>query len=374
MQELSNLTSKSSQNQPSAEHSKLLIAYCLLLIMCAIERCICNSNSKLSHEIHFILQFVMISNIDILNANILIVDDQEVNVCLLEQMLSEAGYISVTSTMDPYAVCALHRANQYDLILLDLQMPGMDGFQVMEELKNIETEGYIPIFVITSQSNHRLQALNAGARDFISKPFDLMEAKMRIHNMLEVRLLYKQLEHYSRSMESWAMHDALTGLPNRRLLMDRLSLAISHAHRNKRSMAVMYLDLDGFKQINDTFGHDAGDMLLKMVADRLVAVLRQEDTVARLGGDEFVIGLWELSHVNCVINLVSKVLRAVSQPYIIQGQTLNMTASAGISIYPTDGEELETLIKKADIALLESKRIGKNCYRIAALPDMRTIA
>jgi two-component system, cell cycle response regulator len=307
----------------------------------------------------------MINNIDILNANILIVDDQEVNVCLLEQMLSEAGYLCVTSTMDPYAVCELHRINHYDLILLDLQMPGMDGFQVMEDLNAIETEGYVPVLVITSQPSHMLKALNVGAKDFICKPFDLMEAKMRIHNMLEVRLLYKELGHYSRSMESWAMHDALTGLPNRRLLMDRLSLAIAHARRNKCTMTVMYLDLDGFKQINDTLGHDAGDMLLKMVADRLVAAVRQEDTVARMGGDEFVIGFWELSNGNCLSNLVSKVLLAVSQPYFIQGQTIHMTASIGISTYPTDGEEIEALIKKADIALYESKRKGKNGYRIA---------
>jgi two-component system, cell cycle response regulator len=308
----------------------------------------------------------MISNIDILNANILVVDDQEANVCLLEQMLSEAGYICVSSTMDPYTVCELHRINHYDLILLDLQMPGMDGFQVMEDLKAIETEGYVPVLVITSQPSHMLKALNVGAKDFMCKPFDLMEAKMRIHNMLEVRLLYKELSHYSRSMESWAMHDALTGLPNRRLLMDRLSLAIAHARRNKCTMTVMYLDLDGFKQINDTLGHDAGDMLLKMVADRLVVAVRQEDTVARMGGDEFVIGFWELSHGNCMSSLVSKVLLAVSQPYLIQGQTIHMSASIGISTYPTDGEEIEALIKKADIALYESKRKGKKGYHITA--------
>src|SRR4030066_132008 len=230
---------------------------------------------------------------DMLNASILIVEDQEANVQLLEEMLREAGYRCITSTMDPHAVCALHRDNRYDLILLDLQMPGMDGYQVMEGLKEIETDAYLPVLVITAQPGHKLRALNAGAKDFISKPFDLMEAKTRIYNMLEVRLLYKQLEQYSRALESMALHDALTGLPNRRLLMDRLSLAIAHAHRNKRPMAVMYLDLDGFKQINDTLGHDAGDKLLSQVAARLVAAVRQEDTVARMGGDEFVIGLWE---------------------------------------------------------------------------------
>ncbi|MDO8703622.1 MAG: diguanylate cyclase, partial [Sulfuricaulis sp.] len=305
----------------------------------------------------------MSSSADILNARILIVDDQEANVQLLEKILREADYRCITSTMDPYAVCALHRANHYDLILLDLQMPGMDGFQVMAGLKEIETDGYVPILVITAQPGHKLRALASGAKDFIRKPFDLMEAKTRIHNMLEVRLLYKQLEHYNHRLESLALHDALTGLPNRRLLMDRLSLAIAHARRNKGTMAVMYLDLDGFKQINDTLGHAAGDTLLSMVAARLVAAVRQEDTVARVGGDEFVIALWELNHADGVGKLVSKVMQAMSQPYSIQARSVSMTVSVGVGIYPTHGEEVETLMKSADLALYEAKRTGKNDYR-----------
>lgn len=261
----------------------------------------------------------MINSLNIMSASILIVDDQESNVSLLEQMLLEAGYLCVSSTTNPFEVGALHAANQYDLILLDLQMPGMNGFQVMDELRKNESEGYIPVLVITTQPEHKLEALKAGAKDFISKPFDLMEAKVRIYNMLEVRLLYKQLEQYSRSMESWAMHDALTGLPNRRLLIDRLTLAIAHARRKKCTTTIVYLDLDGFKQMNDTLGHVAGDMLLKIVADRLVAAVRQEDTVARFGGDEFVIVLWELDDANDLAALVSKVLMAVSQPYRING-------------------------------------------------------
>jgi two-component system cell cycle response regulator len=308
---------------------------------------------------------MMISPADILNASILIVDDQQFNVQLLEQMLREAGYRCIASTMDPHAVCGLHRDNHYDLILLDLQMPGMDGFQVMEGLKEIETDGYVPILVITAQSGHKLRALMSGARDFVTKPFDLVEVKTRIHNMLEVRLLYKQLEHYSRTLESLALHDALTGLPNRRLLMDRLSLALAHARRNKGTMAVMYLDLDEFKQINDTMGHDAGDTLLRMVAARLVAAVRQEDTVARLGGDEFVILLGELSHADSMTKLVSKVMQAMSQPYRIQGRTVTMTGSVGVSIYPTHGEDVDTLMKSADLALYEAKRSGKNDYRIS---------
>ena len=138
----------------------------------------------------------MVSPADILNAKILIVDDQEANVRLLERTLSGAGYSHVTSTMSPHDVCALHAKYRYDLILLDLQMPKMDGFQVMEGLKGIEESGYLPVLVVTAQPDHKLRALKAGARDFISKPFDLIEVLTRARNMIEVRLLHhKSLEH-----------------------------------------------------------------------------------------------------------------------------------------------------------------------------------
>jgi CheY-like chemotaxis protein len=122
-------------------------------------------------------------------------------VLLLEQLLGEAGYHSVASTMNPRDVCALHRKHCYDLILLDLQMPGMDGFQVMEALKTNAAEAYLPVLVITAQPGHKLRALQAGARDFISKPFDLLEVLTRIRNMLEVRLLYKRLDNYNKLLE-----------------------------------------------------------------------------------------------------------------------------------------------------------------------------
>jgi serine phosphatase RsbU (regulator of sigma subunit) len=143
----------------------------------------------------------MVSPADILNARILVVDDREANIRLLEGMLRIAGYTSVASTTDPQAVCELHRANRYGLILLDLQMPGMDGFQVMEGLKEIEEDGYLPVLVITAQPDHKLRALEAGAKDFVSKPFDLAELRARVHNILEVRLLHLESKNYSKALE-----------------------------------------------------------------------------------------------------------------------------------------------------------------------------
>ncbi|MGZ8240770.1 MAG: response regulator [Methylobacter sp.] len=144
---------------------------------------------------------MMVSKSDILNASILIVDDQKSNLLLVEEMLQQAGYMHIESTTDPNEVCRLHCNNRYDLILLDLLMPGKDGFQVMEELKEFEADSYLPVLVITAQPNHKLRALQSGAKDFISKPFDLVEVQTRIHNMLEVRLLYKKLENYNKELE-----------------------------------------------------------------------------------------------------------------------------------------------------------------------------
>jgi two-component system, cell cycle response regulator len=307
----------------------------------------------------------VISSADILHGNILIVDDQASDVLLLEQMLRGAGYARVTSTRDPQAVCALHRDNHYDLILLDLQMPGMDGFEVMEGLKALEPDGYIPVLVITAQPGHKQRALQAGAKDFVSKPYEWAEVLMRVHNLLEVRLLYKQIEHHNEVLESLALHDQLTGLANRRLLTDRMSMAMAHARRNESAMAVVYLDLDGFKQLNDRLGHGAGDILLKLVASRLVKTVRQEDTVARLGGDEFVLVLWHLAEPGYAATVARKVIEALSQPFDIEGNTVSITTSAGVGIYPIHGEDADTLTKSADLALYEAKRAGKNLYRIS---------
>ena len=136
----------------------------------------------------------MIGSNDILHGKILIVDDEEANVALLEQLLKGAGYVDVLSTTDSGKVCELHLIHHFDLILLDLNMPGMDGFQVMENLKQVERDSYIPVLVLTAHADHKVRALKAGARDFLSKPFDLAEVLARVQNMIEVRLLHRKTE------------------------------------------------------------------------------------------------------------------------------------------------------------------------------------
>lgn len=307
----------------------------------------------------------MITETDIHSAKILIVDDQESNIQLLEGVLGAANYTSVSSTMDPCRVYDLHRQNHYDLILLDLKMAGMDGFQVLEALKNIEADGYLSVLVVTANPDYKLRALQSGAKDFISKPFDIAEVLARVHNLLEVRLLHQRARAYAKTQEFMALHDPLTGLANRRLLVERVSQAIIHAKRNNSIMAVMYLDLDGFRQINNTLGHDVGDLLLKLVAARLVAAVRQEDTVARLGGDEFVIAMPHVTNVSGVTLAAEKIIKTMSRSYTIQGHNINLTASAGIGLYPENGKDVKMLLKNADAALLDAKQANKNTYRIS---------
>jgi adenylate cyclase len=216
----------------------------------------------------------MVNYTDIYNAKILIVDDLEANIRLLERMLLGAGYTTVTSTTDPRAVCALHLNNHYDLILLDLQMPGMDGFQVMEGLKQIETEGYLPVLVITAQPGHKLRALEAGAKDFISKPFDLAEVSIRVYNMLEVRLLHLETKRLyqqvlaeqqlsERLLLNVLPHDIAERLKSRReVAADNFSEVIADSFAD---VTVLFADIVGFTDFSAVIGPEKLVLLLNEI-------------------------------------------------------------------------------------------------------------
>jgi diguanylate cyclase (GGDEF)-like protein len=307
----------------------------------------------------------MINPDDIRNAHILVVDDCSDNTELLVEMLNAEGYTRVSSLVDSSKVCALHAEHDFDLIVLDMQMPGLNGLEVMKGLKEIEKNGYLPVLAITGDERYKIAALQAGARDFVTKPYDFLEFSMRIRNMLEVRLLYKTVAEQSRLQEKMALHDPLTGLPNRRLLNDRIEKAMQHANRTHELMALLYIDLDGFKEANDTHGHQCGDALLKMVASRLRVATRAEDTVSRVGGDEFIVLLSEITAVEDVVQPVSKLVNLLATPFNINGVSIRVTASVGVAFYPTDANDVDTLISLADGALYDAKRAGKNQYHFA---------
>jgi two-component system cell cycle response regulator len=309
----------------------------------------------------------MISATEIFNARILIVDDREANVSLVAQILSEDGYTDVSTTTNSLEVCALHRKNRYDLIVLDLQMPGMDGFEVMDGLKGDKSEDYLPVIALTAQPAHKRRALEAGARDFISKPFELVDVTTRIHNMLEVRLLYKKLENYNKVLEQRTLHDITTGLPNRNLFNDRLTHAIALAKRHAWTLAVMFLDLDRFKCINDAHGHAVGDEVLKAVAKRLLQHARDEDTVCRNGGDEFLYLMMDPRGSENVERIAGVLLKTIAQPIELGDLQVVINASIGIAVYSGDGTSEDELIRNADTAMYRAKKAGIGCIFFNAL-------
>jgi len=161
-----------------------------------------------------------------------------------------------------------------------------------------------------------------------------------------------------------AHHDPLTGLPNRRLFDDRLEIALAQAHRYRHRVAIWFLDLDGFKRVNDTFGHAAGDELLKAVAERLASSVREGDTVARQSGDEFTLLLPGIHYAEDLATISRKLIEALRQPFLVAGRELRVTASAGISLYPEDGEDAETLLKCADTAMYRAKERGRDNFQL----------
>ncbi|MDE2366533.1 MAG: EAL domain-containing protein [Betaproteobacteria bacterium] len=337
---------------------------------------------------------------DIFNASILVVDDRENNVELIRSMLRAAGYASISSTRDPLEVCDLHRRNRYDLILLDLIMPKMDGFQVMEglkEIEQIEPGEFLPVLVITAQVEQKKRALQAGAKGFISKPFDRLEVLAHIRDALEIRLLQSELRQSMANLENvpgkrmaplqetgglpgrqddvthrngtdqlppqLVHYDALTSLPNRTLFYESLRKIIRQAETNHRVISVLYLDIDNFKNINDALGCDIGDEVLRQFSVRLQECLRVTDMVARLGGDEFGCILVTPDGSGDAGVVASKIRESLRQPFDVQKNSIIVTASIGISVYPADSPDADTLVKNGDTAMYRSKKAGRDTYR-----------
>ncbi len=318
-----------------------------------------------------------VSSSDIRKGKVLIVDDERANILLIEQLLRGAGYVAIESTTDPNVVCELHRENRYDLILLDIQMPGVDGFQVMDGLKQIEDDryDYLPVLVLAAEPEHKLRALQAGAKDFLSKPFDLAEVLARVHNMLEVRLLHRALEEAS-------LTDPLTGLRNRRFLHQHIEgdsaltlrryddwLAAATGNPPEDADLLFFLvDIDQFKAVNDELGHHAGDNVLAQIQERLQQVFRESDYLVRWGGEEFL-AVTRGTPRSDAGEIAERARNAFANRTFAldNGQTLAKSASIGFAAFPFIPSAPHALnwsqvVELADHALYIAKRGGRNAW------------
>lgn len=311
---------------------------------------------------------------EICSARLLVVDDQEANIALLQVLLQAAGYKNIDTETDPRRVEALHRENRYDLILLDLSMPYMSGFEVMEALKPLEVDAYLPVLVLTAEPSHKLKALQVGAKDFLTKPFDQIEVLTRIRNMLEIRLLHKRLQSYSDSLEVKVEErtsdlraaeakvgylinfDQTTGLPNRILLRDRFMRAQERVDNlGKGIVGLLVVDIPQLLAVRGALGIKIEQSMIIVIAHRLLEWAGYGDTVARYGDASFAIVTVRNSPAELAVT-AGEILTVLAQPFNIDGENLHLDACVGISTYPADGMDFDALSPAADVAV---QRIGE---------------
>jgi diguanylate cyclase (GGDEF)-like protein len=302
-------------------------------------------------------------------ARILIVDDEQSNVRLLERLLLTGGFTDVRGTTDPRQALLLFGELEPDLVLVDLHMPHMDGFALMAALsERLAPNDYLPFLVLTADTTRETKerALSSGAKDFLTKPLERMEVLLRTRNLLETRFLHLALKNENRELEAklvhQAFHDSLTGLANRALFRDRVDHALARSARGER-VAVLFLDLDNFKSVNDTLGHVEGDRLLQAVATRLLKASRGCDTVARIGGDEFAILLEDVHHVDDALVVVTRIMESMRQPVALRGREVTISPSIGIA-HARGAEQVDELMRNADVAMYRAKEDGKGRHAV----------
>lgn len=237
-----------------------------------------------------------------------------------------------------------------DLILMDAVMPEMDGFDACQSIRDIPNGADIPVLMITGLEDEEsiVKAFASGATDYISKPINFSVMRQRVARLIKANKAEKHVKRL-------AYHDPLTSLPNRVNLMRHLPLVVEQAAAENYKFAILFLDLDRFKMINDTMGHDVGDLLLKAVADRIRNCVRDQDFIARLGGDEFTIVLEKIKSAETAAKVAEKICESLNQPFVFMRKKMFVTTSIGISIFPDNGGDVTDLIKHADSAMFKAK-------------------
>jgi diguanylate cyclase (GGDEF)-like protein len=289
---------------------------------------------------------------------VLLIEDNPGDARLIEMMLAEAQGTPFSLVRAERLADGLEAllAKDADLVLLDLSLPDSHGIETFNKVYSHSPK--VPIIVLSGNDDQALAlyAVKSGAQDYL--------VKGRIDTELLTRAMHYSIERkrYQEELERQANFDALTGLPNRHLLNDRLKQAV-FAQRVVRSVAVVFLDLDHFKVINDSLGHIFGDEGLRHVGERLMSSVRDGDTVARLGGDEFVLVLNDQAREDMIFRTMRRIISKISEPMIVGGRELNITCSAGISLHPQDGPDVQTLLKNADAAMYRAKSQGRNTFQ-----------
>lgn len=252
-----------------------------------------------------------------------------------------------------------------DLVLTDLRMPQMDGLEVLMQVRKRSPD--TPVIIISGKGeiDDVIKALRLGAWNYLSKPLDsLLVLEHVVQKALEnARLVLESRHATANKLEQLALYDSLTGFPNRIYFQDLLAHEIAHARRKRSQIALLLVDLDHFKWVNDSLGHAAGDNLIKEVSRRLQLCIRDSDRIARLGGDEFTIMLTNVIYPGNAASLAQKLIAMVEEPITLLGQNVHVGASVGIAIYPEDADTMENLLKHADIAMYQAKKAGRNTFQ-----------
>jgi diguanylate cyclase (GGDEF)-like protein len=289
---------------------------------------------------------------------ILVVDDDSAMRLLLRQILEQDGHVVEEAEDGEAALCMFER-NPPDVVLLDAMMPGMDGFTVCARLRRMFNSANVAIVMTTALTDESsiAQAFDAGATDYTTKPVNPVLLRHRLNQTIAASRRQAHIEHL-------AHYDPLTRLANRTRLLDRLQYALAHAKRTRALVGLLYCDIDGFKTVNDTFGHSIGDLVLSRIGDRLASLVRSCDTAARLGGDEFILLVTAGVSQEGIEIVAQKILRTVSASLSLAEGPDSISVSVGAAVYPTDGDDARTLLEKADAAMYDAKQSGGNAYRL----------
>jgi len=294
---------------------------------------------------------------------VLLIEDNPVDAQLTKDILAEesAEQFDLAHAAQMSEAIQRLRIERFDVVLLDLSLPDAHGLETLNQVQ--VTTPSVPIVVLSGSDDKALalQAVQKGAQDYLVKGQgqgggELLARAIRYaieRKRAEERLIYL------------AQYDHLTGLVNRTLFRDRLTQALARSKRKKQPVGLMLLDLDVFKAVNDTLGHDIGDQLLKAVAERLKSCVREVDTVARMGGDEFTVLLEGASGEQDIARVAERILEAIAQPLVLDGHAVSVTASIGITVYPFDDHGIDDLLRHADTAMYRAKGHGGNHYRFA---------